>query len=56
MGNVLDKVVEKIKTHVLCSIAYSENRTFYEIMSKNLVENEGRQMMSQYGAYTVHAG
>jgi len=33
------KVVEKIKTHVLCSITFcSKNRTVYEIMWKILVE------------------
>ena len=26
------KVVEKIKTHILCSITFSENRAVYEIM------------------------
>jgi hypothetical protein len=25
-------------------------------MSKNVVENEGPQMTSQFGAYAVHAG
>jgi hypothetical protein len=29
------KVVEKIKTHVLDSITFSENRAIYEIMWKN---------------------
>jgi hypothetical protein len=31
---------EKMKTHVLCSIIISENRTIYEIMWKNMVEPE----------------
>ena len=35
---------------------FPENRAFYEIMSKNLVEPEGTQMATQYGAYAVHAG
>ena len=32
-----------------------ENRTVYEIMWKNIVEIEGPQMTSQYGAYALHA-
>jgi len=33
------KVVEKIKTHILCSIFFFfENRAVYEIMWKNVVE------------------
>jgi hypothetical protein len=32
------KVVEKIKTHILCLITlFSENRTIYKIMPKNIV-------------------
>ena len=34
------KVVEKLKTHILCSITFSEDRAVYEIMSKNLVKLE----------------
>jgi hypothetical protein len=34
------KVVEKIKTHILCSVTFFfENRAVYEIMWKNIVEN-----------------
>jgi len=32
------KVVENIKTHVLCSVTSLENRADYEIMWKNIVE------------------
>jgi len=33
------KVIEKIKTHVFCSITFFfENRAVYEIMWKNIVE------------------
>ena len=35
---------------------FSENRTVYEIMSKNIVKTEGPQMTSQYGAYALRAG
>ena len=51
------KVVEKIQTRILCSITFfPEIRTVYEIMSKNVVETEGPQMTSQYGAYALRAG
>jgi len=33
-------VVEKIKTHILCSITFVENRAVYEIMWKNILELE----------------
>jgi hypothetical protein len=38
------KVVEKIKTHVLCSAIVSENRAVYVIKWKNMVE-PGRPQM-----------
>jgi hypothetical protein len=45
MRNVLDKSVEKIKTHILYSTLlfffFFENRAVCEIMSKNMVEPEG---------------
>jgi hypothetical protein len=47
--------VEKIKTHILRSIPFL-NRAVYEITSKNMVEPEGPQRTSQYGAYALHAG
>jgi hypothetical protein len=31
-------------------------RTVYEMMSENVVETEGLQMTSQYGAYALRAG
>jgi hypothetical protein len=45
-----------MKTHFMFSKFVSENRTVYEIMSKNLVETEGPQMTSQYGAWALRAG
>ena len=46
-----DQTVEKIKSHVLCSITlFFENRTFYVIMWKNSVELYRAQMYN-----TVHA-
>jgi hypothetical protein len=36
MGNVSEKFMEKIKTHVLCSTIFlPENRTVYEVMLKH---------------------
>jgi hypothetical protein len=52
MRNALDKIVEKIKTHILYSITFfSENHDVYEIMSENVVGLEGQQMTSKCGAY-----
>jgi len=38
------KVVEKIKTHILCSVPIFENREVYEKMWKNTVERGRAQM------------
>ena len=38
------KVVEKVKTHILCSITFFENRAVYEIMWKYTVERGRPQM------------
>jgi hypothetical protein len=38
------KLVEKIKTHILCSISFAENRAVYEVMWKNAVELDRPQM------------
>ena len=57
MRNILDKSCrENQNTHFMFSNFFPENRTVYEIMSKNVVEPEGPQMTSQYGAYEFHAG
>jgi hypothetical protein len=56
MGKGLDKVVEKMKTHIFVQHLFSGNCTVYEIMSKNMVEPEGPQMTSQRGAYALRAG
>jgi hypothetical protein len=48
--------MENKNTHFVFSNFFSENRTVYEIMSKNLVEIKGPQMTSQYGAYELRAG
>jgi len=38
------KVVEKTKTHILCSVAFLKNCAVYEIMWKNIVLLDGPQM------------
>jgi hypothetical protein len=38
------KVVEKIKTHILCPITFPENPAIYEITWKNIVELDKLQM------------
>jgi hypothetical protein len=45
-----------MKTHFMFHNFFPENRAGYEIMSKNMVEPEGPQMTSQYGAYALNAG
>jgi hypothetical protein len=43
--NISDEFVNKSKTQILCSINfYSENRAFYEIMWKNMVEPHTSQI------------
>jgi len=34
------KVVEKIKTQILYSVTFSENRAVYEIMRENMIERD----------------
>jgi hypothetical protein len=38
-----EKVVEKIKTSILCTITFLENRSAYEIMVKYMVEPDSSQ-------------
>jgi hypothetical protein len=52
MRNVLDKSCrENENTHFIFN-----NRTVYQIMSKNVVETKGPQMTSQHGADALRAG
>jgi hypothetical protein len=45
-----------MKTHFhIQQLFPPENRTVYEVMSKNVVETEGTQMTSQHGAYALRA-
>jgi hypothetical protein len=58
MGNALDQSrKENQNTYFMVKyFFFFENRIFYEIMSKNCVENEAPEMTSQYGSYAFHAG
>ena len=57
MINVLDEsCIENKNTNFMFNTCFLENSAIYEIMSKNMVEPEGLQMTSQYGAFALHAG
>ena len=47
--------LEKIKTLILYSNFFSENRAIYEIMSKNVVDPDKPHMTVQQGACALHA-
>jgi hypothetical protein len=56
MENVLDKsYTENRNAHFVFS-NFFENRAVYKVMSKNMVTTEVPQIVSQYGAYVLHAG
>ena len=38
------KFVEKIKTHIVCSVTFFENHSVYEIIWKNIVDRDRPQM------------
>jgi len=44
MRNVSEKLVEKIKTHNLSSVIFSENHAIFEIKWKNIVQPDRQQM------------
>ena len=51
------KVVEKIKTHILCSVNFfSENRAICEIMWENTAQLDRPQTTMQYCARALRAG
>ena len=57
MKNIVDgSCRETQNTHFTFNKFFSENRAVCEVMSKNVVESEGPQMTSQYGAYALNAG
>jgi len=49
-------VVEKIKTHILCSITIFRKSSFHEMMWKNVVQPERPQMAMLNGACAWRAG
>jgi hypothetical protein len=53
--NISDKYRENQNTR-FCSITFSENGAFYEVMWKNMVQSERPQMTLYYGACALHAG
>jgi len=54
---VSEKFVEKIKTQVLCSIAFFfQSRAVYEIMWKNIIEPDRRLATKIYGVCALQAG
>jgi hypothetical protein len=56
MRNVLYKRCrENQNTHFMISNFFSENRTIYEIIPKNMAKIEAPQMTWQYGEYALHA-
>jgi len=42
------KVLEKFKTHILCSVTFFKHHAIYEIMCKNIVYPGWRQMTMWY--------
>jgi len=50
------EVVEKIKTHILCSVNSVENLAFCDLRWKDFVEQGTSQMAISYGACAMHAG
>ena len=57
MRNTLEKSCrENENTYFMFNNFFPENHTVCGIMSKNVVETEGPQMTSQYGAYALRAG
>jgi len=58
MRNVSDKTVEKIKTHILCSIPYSENRAVYNMEKcggSGQTTGDNRERFTRY-AYWITKG
>jgi hypothetical protein len=55
MRNVLDKSCRENQNTFYVQELFSKNRTVNGRLSKNVVKPEGPQMMSQYGAYVLHA-
>ena len=50
------KDVEKFKTHVMVNNSFPKSVLLYDIMEKNKVERDRKQMIIQNGACASHAG
>jgi hypothetical protein len=48
--------IQKVETRILYAVTFSDNRTVYEIMWKNMVETDKPQMTIQYDACASRAG
>jgi len=47
------KVVEKIKTHILCSRNFVQYHGIYEVVWKDIVEMDRQQMTIEYSACAI---
>jgi hypothetical protein len=56
MENFIETRRRKIKTQIFFNNFFSENRTFYEIIWKKLVEPERPQITTKFGACALRAG
>jgi hypothetical protein len=56
MANVSDRFVEKIKTHVLCSIIFSLNSALSGIMWRNIVQSNRPHITLLNAASALYAG
>ena len=54
--NILDKIVDAIKIHILYSIPFFKNREVYEVISEICWSQKQPQITSQYGANDLRAG
>jgi hypothetical protein len=56
MRNVLDESCRENKNTQFMFNTFFSNSVPFMSYSRNMVEPEGQQMTSQYGAYALHAG
>jgi len=56
MRNISEKIVQKIKTHILCSRKFSESRAVYEIMWDYILQPDSSRRTIQYGESALHVG
>jgi len=50
------KVVEKMKTCVLCSVTFLKNYAIYEVMWENMLDTDRPKVTIENGACTLRAG